>query len=108
MIASATSNWGLNGEERAVLLRVKTGPECPEGNQRELTRDSNLNCGMHYPTRSQNKGLSKYQRRANRLWTGPSPARGRRHGGGERGKFGPREGIPYQTVNRFPVSNQTS
>ena len=33
----------------AALLRVKTGPECPEGNLRELTRDSNLNCGMHYP-----------------------------------------------------------
>ena len=28
------------------MLRVRTGPECPEGNQRELTRDSNLNCGI--------------------------------------------------------------
>ena len=37
MLASANSKWGLNGEERAALLRVRTGPECPEGNRRELT-----------------------------------------------------------------------
>ena len=37
--ASATSKWGLGwiGEEWVALLRVRTGPECPEGNQRELT-----------------------------------------------------------------------
>ena len=41
-----------------------------------------------------------------------SPAWGRRQGADgrqpepERGKLGPREGIPYQTANRFPVSNQ--
>ena len=28
------------------MLRVRTGPECPEGNRMELTRDSNLNCGI--------------------------------------------------------------
>ena len=28
------------------MLRVRTGPECPEGNRRELMRDSNLNCGI--------------------------------------------------------------
>ena len=28
------------------MLRVRTGPECPEGNWRELTRDSNLNWGI--------------------------------------------------------------
>ena len=27
---------GADGEERAALLRVRTGPECPEGNRREL------------------------------------------------------------------------
>ena len=27
-------------------------------------------------------------------------------GGGERGKLGPRDSIPYQTANRLPVSNQ--
>ena len=35
-ISFATSKWGLNGEERAAPLRVKTRPECPDGNQREL------------------------------------------------------------------------
>ena len=33
-LASATSKWGLNGQERAALPRVRTGPECPEGNLR--------------------------------------------------------------------------
>ena len=36
-LASATSKWGLGREARAALLRVRTGPECPEGNLRELT-----------------------------------------------------------------------
>ena len=36
----------------------------------------------------------------------PIPTGGRRQRGGERGKFGPREGIPYHTANRPPVSNQ--
>ena len=35
--ASATSKWGWNGEEQAALLRVRTRPECPEGNWRELS-----------------------------------------------------------------------
>ena len=36
-LASATSKWGLNREVRAALLRVRTRPECPESNLRELT-----------------------------------------------------------------------
>ena len=28
------------------MLRVRTGPECPEGNLRELTLDSNPNRGI--------------------------------------------------------------
>ena len=36
-LASATSKWELNGVELAALLRVRTRPECPEGNHRELT-----------------------------------------------------------------------
>ena len=36
----------------------------------------------------------------------PSPARGRRQGAGERGKLGPKDGTPYHTANRPPVSNQ--
>ena len=35
--ASATSKWGLGREAQAALLRVRTGPECPKGNLRELT-----------------------------------------------------------------------
>ena len=35
--ASTTSNRGLGREVRAALLRVRTRPECPEGNLRELT-----------------------------------------------------------------------
>ena len=44
MLTSTTSKWGLNREVRATLLRVRTRPECLEGNLRELTWDSNLNC----------------------------------------------------------------
>ena len=36
-LVSATSKRGLNREARASLLRVRTRPECPEGNLRELT-----------------------------------------------------------------------
>ena len=83
------------------MLRVRTRPECPEDNLRELTWDSNPNCGIarerkererenfplksshlrHSLAHSQNKGLSEYQRRASRLRTGPCPCwrqRGRR------------------------------
>ena len=37
---------GLNRKAQAALLRVRTRPECPEGNLRELTCDSNPNCGI--------------------------------------------------------------
>ena len=37
MPAFATSKWGLGREAQAALLRVRTGPECPKGNLRELT-----------------------------------------------------------------------
>ena len=33
--ASTSSKWGLGREVWAALLRVKTRPECPEGNLRE-------------------------------------------------------------------------
>ena len=36
----------------------------------------------------------------------PSPTRGRRQGGGERGRLSPKDHIPYRTANRPPVSNQ--
>ena len=35
-LASATSKQGLNREVPAALLRVRTGPEWPEDNLREL------------------------------------------------------------------------
>ena len=34
--APATSKWGLGREAQAALLRVRTRPECPESNLREL------------------------------------------------------------------------
>ena len=36
-LASTTSKRGLNREVQAALLKVRTRPECPEGNLRELT-----------------------------------------------------------------------
>ena len=42
---SATSKR-LGREAPAALLRVRTGPECPEGNLRELTWASKPDCGI--------------------------------------------------------------
>ena len=44
--ASATSKQGLGREAWAALLRVRTGPECPKGNLRELTWASKPDCGI--------------------------------------------------------------
>ena len=44
--APETSKWGLGREARAALLRVRTRPECPEDNLRELTWDSKPDCGI--------------------------------------------------------------
>ena len=46
MPAFATSKWGLGREAQAALLRVRTGPECPKGNLRELTWASKPDCGI--------------------------------------------------------------
>ena len=46
MPALATNKQGLGREALAALLRVRTGPECPEGNLRELTRSSKPDCGI--------------------------------------------------------------
>ena len=64
--ASATSKWGLGREAWAALLRVRTGPECPKGNLRELTWASKPDCGIatmrkalrHHQDHAQNKGLN--------------------------------------------------
>ena len=118
MLESATSKQELNREAGAALLRVRTGPECPEGNLRELTWDSNPNCGItrerkkkrenfatkspnlrHCQACSQNKGLS----RASWLRTSPSPARDRqvRAARAGRGQSRPQRGIIYQTASRL-------
>ena len=39
-----TSKQRLGGEAWAALLRVRTRPECPEGNLRELTWASKPDC----------------------------------------------------------------
>ena len=41
------------------MLRVKSGPECPEYNLREITWDSNPNCGL---TREREKKKKKRAR----------------------------------------------
>ena len=35
-LASPTTKRGRDRKERAALLRIRTGPECPEANLREL------------------------------------------------------------------------
>ena len=42
----ATSKPGLGREARTALLRVRIGPECPEGNLRELTWASKPDFGI--------------------------------------------------------------
>ena len=42
--APATSKRGLGRGAQAALLRVRTGPECPEDNLRELTWASKPDC----------------------------------------------------------------
>ena len=44
--APATSKRGLGREAQAALLRVRTGPECPKGNLRELAWASRPDCGI--------------------------------------------------------------
>ena len=46
MPASTTSKQGLGREARAALLRVRTRPECPEGNLRELTWARKPDCAI--------------------------------------------------------------
>ena len=44
--APAASKRGLGRAARAAVLRVRTGPECPKGNLKELTWDSKPDCGI--------------------------------------------------------------
>ena len=45
-LESTTSKQGLGREAQAALLRVRTRPECPKGNLRELTWASKPDCGI--------------------------------------------------------------
>ena len=44
--ASSTRKRGLGREMQAALPRVRTGPECPEGNLMKLTWASKPDCGI--------------------------------------------------------------
>ena len=46
MPAFTTSKQGLGREARATFVRVRTRPECPEGNLSELTWASKPDCGI--------------------------------------------------------------
>ena len=68
MPAPTTSKWGLGREVPDALLRVRIGPECPEGNQRELTWANKPDCGIattktsnrrHRQDHTQNKGWNR-------------------------------------------------
>ena len=51
------------------MLRGRTGPACPEGNLRELTGDSNPNCGI-----AREKKRKEKKRKRERERTFPSKA----------------------------------
>ena len=54
MPAPTTSKRGLGKEVWAALLRVRTRPECPEGNLRELTWASKTRLWDSYHGKSPN------------------------------------------------------
>ena len=105
---STNSKWGRNREKRAALLRVRTGPDCPEDNRRELLWVTNLNCGR---ARTHCRPFAEQRVRASpeessQAEDRPSPAGGRRQGGGERDRLGPKDRSPCRNAKRPPVSNQ--
>ena len=90
--------WGRNGEERAALLRVGTGPKAlgaVGGSFFKLwdSREKLTNRNM-LPVVHRTKGLRNSREEP------AIPTGGRRHGGGERGKLSPREAIPSHPANR--------
>ena len=108
---------GLGFQSKFILWLTVDGIQgnlnCRIVREREKKRENFLMKSYklrHCRACSQNKGLSKYQRRASQLRTSPSPAGGREAGSlqpePERGNLGPRNGILYQTVSRLPVANQ--
>ena len=108
MPASNTSKWGRNGEERAALLRVRTGQKALRavgGSFFKLWDSKGENLPEHTTGCSQNKGTEKLQRRASLQRTGPSPLEVGGRGEGK-GANSARDGIPSHTANRPPVSIQ--
>ena len=100
------------------MLRVRTGPECPEDNRRELLSVTNLNCGIakerekinrpeHTVGRSQDKGTKQVQRRARRLWTGPALPEAGGRGEGKGVGSAPRTAAPtaLQTGLQFLIKD---
>ena len=101
-VLSTTSEWELGREiwAASTVLRIRTGPECPEDNMRELMWDSNPNCRMiretenkqtkNFPKKgsnapwctlacSQNKGMNTKGEQVG-CHIGPSVPRGREAG----------------------------
>ena len=113
------------------MLRVRTGPECPEDNLRELTWDSNPNCGIAWEKKRERDWERIFPQKALRHCrathrtkdcentrvepascelTHP-PTRGREAGGRQPEPEGERQSllqrrIHHQTVSRLPVANQ--
>ena len=105
---------GAKRRGAGTLLRVRTGTEGPESNWRELSWDSNLNCGIardrekinqskHTDGCSQNKGTEKLQRRASLWWTSPSPPEAGGRGKGKVANLAPEMASPttLQTSLQF-------
>ena len=100
MPAPATSKWERNGEERAALLRVRTGPKALRAvggsffklweSKEKLTSPNSLLAVR------KTKGLRNSREEP------PHPPGGRRQGGGERGKLSPRS-HPLPPSKQAPV-----
>ena len=74
MPAPTTSKWGRNREERAALLRVRTGQKALRAVGGRFFKlwesEGKINRPEHTAGGSQNKGTEKLQRRASLRWTG--------------------------------------
>ena len=111
--AFATSKRGLGREAQAALLRVRTGPECPEGNLKELTWDSKPDYGIATPQKALTSNTARPTHRT-KDWTElascgpahPPPETGRRgQPEPEGGTRGPREASSTKLQAGF-VANQ--
>ena len=115
------------------MLRVRTTPECPEDNLKELTWDSNPNCGIArerekkkgertFPRKALTKAqlgllteqrIEWHQRRASQLWTGPPLLEAERQAGGSqshksRGNLSPRNTSSAKLLGRSQLLTKSS